>query len=528
MKEKFQKVIEKLTDLWNKLSVKTRIIGISAISAVVIVLIVVIAVTNTTKYELLCSGLDNSEAAQIYSAVSAKNIPVKVSGDSVYVKQGTANSVLMQLAEQGLPEGKLSYDIYSSGTNYAETDKDKDIKQIQQTQDRLQDTIETIPGVKKAIVNIAKTDSNSYVLVTDKTPTTASVKLSLSSGTTLTKTQVNGIIELVAHSVSGLSTDQVTIADSDGNELNATVTGTDETADQLIMKNKYESNIKEKLLGMLDQIYGEGNANVVVNADIDYSKVSTVTNNYTSGVASIVTGSSEVSYEGSSIPEGVTGVSGTQPAYPDNEDSTTNAYNSKESTTTSYAVGSIQEAVSRVGGKLNKLTVAIVLNNNNPIAATTDAAALQTTIAAAAGTTADNVSIQQMAFSSEMPPEVVSQPKFTLPMGISVNGQVIYVIIAGLLIIIALICLLIVLLHNRKKKREMREREALEEAQALEEQEKEAEGKIAEGAKGNLPIKSIEETINEGRDNTYKKQIEDFADNKPELVAQILKNWLKD
>lgn len=525
MNEKFKKVIDKLKDLWNKYDKKTKIIGISIASAVVIILIVVLAVANTTKYELLCNGLTQAEAAQIYSSVTAKNIPVKIDGSAVYVKQGMATTVMMQLAEEGLPEGKLSYDIYSSGINYAETDKDKQIKQIQQTQNRLQDTIQTVPGVKQAIVNIAQSNNDTYVLESDKTPTTASVKLTLKNGSQLTKAQVNGIVQLVAHSVQGLSSDNITVADSDGNALNGELTTADQTAEQLNMKTIYENNVKAKLLQMLNQVYGQGNVNIVVNADIDYSKVSTVTNSYTTGVPNYETDTSEVEYTTSSLPAGVTGVSGAQPAYPNTSSNSAAYYTSKSSKTTSMLVGNVQEAASRVGGKLNKLTISVILNNYSAAAANADTNALKASIATAAGTDVANISVQQMGFSSLVPTSSYQQGGFVFP-AITADNKLVYIIVAAVLLFIVLLTLFLVLMHRRRKKREELEEQAVAEAEAAAAEE--AQKNAPAAAKIVVPIKSIEETISESQGNSYKKEIEDFAERKPELVAQILKNWLKD
>ncbi|HEX2939308.1 MAG TPA: flagellar basal-body MS-ring/collar protein FliF, partial [Ruminiclostridium sp.] len=265
MDEKLKKIAQKISGFWKALDKKKKIIIISAAAAVVIILIVVVTALNTTKYELLSSGLTEAEASQVYNAVTAQNVPVKLEGTSIYVQKGTADKMRMLLAEQGLPEGNLSYDIYSSGSNFAETDKDKQIKQQQQIQNRLQDTIETIPGVKQAIVNIAQSDDDTYVLETDKTPTTASVKLTLSPGTTLSKKQVNGIVQLVANSVSGLKSDNITVADSDGTQLNTSDTAEGDTTEQLKTKSSYEAGVKSKLMQMLEPIFGKNNINIVVN-----------------------------------------------------------------------------------------------------------------------------------------------------------------------------------------------------------------------------------------------------------------------
>lgn len=182
-------------------------------------------------------------------------------------------------------------------------------------------------------------------------------------------------------------------------------------------------------------------------------------------------------------------------------------------------VGSVQEAIQKVGGKLNKLTVAVVLNSYSPAAANTDIEGLKETVANAAGTTVDNVSIQQMAFSSAVPASSSEPSSRRMP---SLGPQALYIVIAAALLLIAVLSLVLVLLRQRRKKRE------LEMQQALEAAKEEAQKQLEETKPETPEIKSIEETIAETEKNSYKKEIEKFADQKPELVAQILKNWLKD
>ncbi|MFO7160018.1 MAG: flagellar basal-body MS-ring/collar protein FliF [[Clostridium] cellulosi] len=517
MDEKIKQIAQKISDFWKALDKKKKIIIISAASAVVIILIVVVTALNTTKYELLTSGLTEKEASQVYNAISAQKIPVKIEGTNIYVQKGTADKMRMMLAEQGLPEGDLTYDIYSSGTNFAETDKDKEIKQLQQIQNRLQDTIETIPGVKQAIVNIAKSNEGTYVLETDKVPTTASVKLTLEEGTTLTKKQINGIVQLVKNSVAGLTAENITVADSDGTQLNTDNNGLDDTSEQMLLKSRYESAVKDKLSQMLEKVFGDDNFNVTVNADIDFSTKSTVTTSYTSGVVAYTTRSSETTYSGSSLATGTAGVSGAQPAYPNAGVSGVSQFSNKANETSSMLVGSVQEQIQKKGGQLSKLTVAVILNSRNPAAASVDTEELRQQIANAAGTTIENVSVGQMSFSSASVPENAARG---WPLPLNANNLLLYIIIFGVLIILIGTTLLFILLSRRRKRREEEEQEALEQAQA--------EAMEALQDEKAQPIKSIEETIEESQNNSVKREIENFTDKKPELVAQILKNWLKD
>ena len=526
MDEQLKKLAQKFTATWKAFSRKKQFLIVGTVAAVLIALISIVAVLNTTKYELLYSGLSTSQAGQIYNAVSAQNVPVKVEGTDIYVQQGRANTLRMQLAESNMPQGNLPYDLYASGNNFAETDKDKQIKQLQQTQNRLQSAIETIPYVSNAIVTVAQSDSDTYVLESDQTATTASVKLTLDNGQTLTKSQVDGIVRLVAGSVPGLSTENVTVTDTYGNVLNddSGVNGSGDASEQLEVKSQYEQAQRKKILQLLGNTYGSSNVNVVVNADLDFSSVSTVTNSYTSGVINYQAISSSVTSNTSGAATGATGTSGAQPTYSNTSTTTGGQFTSNYNKTESALVGNVTQATTQNGPKLKKLSIAVLLNTQSTLAAGANAAALKQTIADATGAAVADISIQQLTFSSASIPSsssAVSGPGILIPG----PSNFIYFIVAAALLLIILLSLLLVLLNMRKKKRET-ERAALEAAQA------EALAAAAGSGKPERrplePLKSIEEQLAETEGNSMKKQIEDFTDKKPELVAQILKNWLKD
>lgn len=522
MDKRLKKLLTKLLGDWKALSKKLKITLISVVSAVVVIAVIIAVVLSKPQYELLYSGgLTTGEAGQIYSAVQAKGVAAKVSGTDIYVQKGTADELRMELAEENLPQGNIAYDVYSSGSTWAETDKDKQIKQLQQVQNRLQSAIVTISGVKQAIVTIAQGNDDTYVLDSDKQPTTASVMLKLDNGFSLSQKQVSAIVQMVAHSVSGLTADNVSVTDEDGTPLTESDTGLDATSDQLVMKSKYESAMKSKVMPLLKKIYGDGNVDAVVNADIDFSSVSTVTNTPTSGVPSSVSKSSQATNNISSGASGTTGVNGAQPTYPTTSSQSSGTLTTQSNESTSYAVGSIQEQIKQNGGRLKNLTVSVILNTHNAAAANADPNTLKQMIANALGTTVNNVDISQLGFSSALASASATSRGLSLA-NISTMGLL---IIAGAaLLLSALITLLIVLLKRRRKKK-------IEKQQAAMIARLEAE-KAKEDAKSEKkpaqPIKSIEDTIKESETNSYKKQIEDFADKKPELVAQILKNWLKD
>src|SRR5690606_9847981 len=91
------------------------------------------------------------------------------------------------------------------------------IRKKRATEGEIQRTIKMINGVTSARIHIV-TPRKSLFVADQKSPT-AAVYLKTKRGTRLEKRQIDGIANLVARSVEGLETKNVTIIDSNGKVL---------------------------------------------------------------------------------------------------------------------------------------------------------------------------------------------------------------------------------------------------------------------------------------------------------------------
>jgi flagellar biosynthesis/type III secretory pathway M-ring protein FliF/YscJ len=163
------------------------------------------------------------------------------------------------------------------------------------------------------------------------------------------------------------------------------------------------------------------------------------------------------------------------------------------------------------------LTISVLLNNKSQSAANVDNTAIKQAVASAVGLTdTTNISVQQLPFSTSTASSIATKTATTTLSPIVVEGA------AGVLVV-ALIAIILLMLLTRSKKQK---------SASLA---KGAPGAVLQAAQGGVEggtpsnYKSIEQTIEEAAGkNTVKNQIADFTDDKPELVAQLLKNWLKD
>ena len=167
------------------------------------------------------------------------------------------------------------------GTGYELLDEDQalgtsqfmEANRIKRSQEgELQRTITSFRNVQSARVHIAIPQRSVFMRSSNKP--TASVFLTLTSGASLSDTQINAIANLVASSVPELHVDDVTIVDQRGNLLSREDVNLGlELADkQFQYTRKFEQGLMERIRGILSPIVGVDGFQAQVTADIDFTQ----------------------------------------------------------------------------------------------------------------------------------------------------------------------------------------------------------------------------------------------------------------
>ncbi len=253
--------------------------GVIAAAAVVVALgVIYMTISGRPTYSPLFTNLSASDAASITSKLSADKIPYKLSptGTEVMVPANDVASARISMAEAGLP---TQSNVGLSQVNQAGITTSQLAQQTDYLiglQGELETTIDAISGVQSSQVNVALPANQTFVL-NGSNPTGASVLVDLAPGATLSPDEVQAIVHLVASSVPGLTAGDVTVADSNGNLLAGpgvtAAIGTETAATQ-----SYDKAVEAKVEGYLTTVLGPNNADVVVNAALDFNKTSTTTN----------------------------------------------------------------------------------------------------------------------------------------------------------------------------------------------------------------------------------------------------------
>lgn len=556
MNEKIKSVVTTVKTKWTDASKMAKILVISIpIVVIAIIIVLCIILNNTSKNTaVLFSGLSNSEAGEIASAIQALDgapeVTVNAKGD-VIVPAERADSIRMQMWAQGYPKSTTNYDIWDNGVDLWSTDMDKREIKRQQLETRLGSTISSMDKIQAATVNLTLPETSNYVISTEKGDSQCAVFLQLrSDAEPLTNAEVRAIYRGVTTSVEGLTNENVSVMDSKMNSYewvdpeldnvddDEDKSGVDVARKRLEFEREFVQVLKDGLGEMFTKMYGENGFAFNVSARLNYDAKDVESTQYqpVDGTNAGVINHQDQVNEGGKLDEdggvvGVTPNADTSPDYPTItglEDGQTFYYNKNE---IQYSVSNIKETVKKDGYSIDALTVGLVVNQTNMTQAEREA--LQSIVANAAGTTLDYVSVYNLPFSLDGTNPGVSgdgNVQIITPRVDTFRDVLLYVVVGlGVLLLILLVVTLF-MGHSRKKKIRRRQEAAFAAAAQG--------GAVAGGANAQEPeqpeevdfnIASLtEEAAKESRETILKREISDFSKTNPEIVAQIIKNMMKD
>ncbi len=385
-----------------------------------------------------------------------------------------------------------------------------------QLQERLQESIKTINGVKDAIVTITVPDNNNFAWDANKEESSASVKINLMPGTTLAKSQVQGIKRLVETSVTGLKEENLAIIDTEGNDLvsNMDMLQTDTIKLRLEIEKQIQKDIENNIKKILEKAFGKDNYEVSAKCTINLDKKISENLQYVpdkdsnSGIIQSKDNNVEIVGDGE-VNGGVVGTEANSevPVYPDVTIEGNNIYY-KDNSSINYLVSQIKEQVQHEPGNIEDMSVAVIINKDKITEEDSDK--IISLIANSAGIKTDKVALYNMKFNEpvvDVFDEEGALKEFTdkekLIIGISIASA-----------ILLLLIIVIIVSKIKKAKRKKKEQELIEAGLANKETESWAD------IRDEIEVKETKEIV-------LKKQISEFASANPEIAAQLIRTWLK-
>jgi|LSQX01.1.fsa_nt_gb flagellar M-ring protein FliF len=404
MPESLKRISKQLNEFWNNLDKSNRI-RIGLIAAVLLVIVVCSTILlNKKEYSVLYTDLEPQDAGEIMTALNDMKVEAKTQGSStILVDKKEEDKVRMMLASEGYPKNGFNYDFFTNNISFSTTDFEKQ-KYLQfQLQDRLQDTIRTLDGVYDAIVTISLPEQDSFVLKSDRQPSSASVVLILESGVEIISNKIKAIEDLMTKSVIGLTPENLSIVDNNMNILNDSEKSEIDIANnQYQVQNDARERFKKQITSMLEPIFGRGNVITEVSVELNFDEQITESIQFEPVIDDegiIVSMNELIEQMNDSIEGGVPGQDSNMgvSVYPELRD-TEGAYN-RTHRTINYEVNQIKEQIKRAQGQIKEMSVSVVINNGGNEISQEVMGGVQDVVAGAVGINTDRVVVRNMTFA---------------------------------------------------------------------------------------------------------------------------------
>ncbi len=226
------------------------------------------------NYSLLYSNISGQEASEVVAVLSASEIPYEIDRKSgaILVPDGQVHAARLKLASQGLPRGSgFGLESIAGESGFSTSQFIENARYHHALETELARTIANLRPVQNVRVHLALPKAT--VFLRPKNQASASVMLSLYPGRSLDQSQVSAIVHLVASSIPGLSSSQVTVVNQQGQLLSSP----DDSSEMAINMRQFEyvQNLEavyvERIEGLLTPLLGPGRIRATVTADLDFT-----------------------------------------------------------------------------------------------------------------------------------------------------------------------------------------------------------------------------------------------------------------
>lgn len=536
MNEQVKKVTKVFTQFWESQDKKRKILYISLLAAIVLIAVAVTVILNRKDYVVLYEGLENAEASEMVALIEEMGYDAILSGGAISVPAGTENQITMQLAMQNYPKSGLNYQLTTASTDMFSTESERRAYAKIDMENRLSALFSSMENISSSTVTLYIPEQRNTVVSSIKEYPTASVYVTLKDIDKLSNEQIVGIKNIVRTSCS-IAEENIEIVDSYGipqliteeNNFDIIVDITKKFA----YKTNLENSIKAKILEILTPSFGEDGVSAAVNMVLDFdTKVSETTDysadgNNNTGVLQHADGKDASG--GTTVDGGIVGVeTNADDTFP-TADTAGNDRWTDNSFSNTYLVDTYKEQVEKDGYVIDSLSISVVILTDY-----LSEAQKQELVRAVGNAASVNPEIMADVVS------VIALPKWVDPEEIETGDPAIFLgltfdqlVVIGAAVLIALIIVFIVLAiisGNAKKQRKAFEQQIIETSGLVGpdgEEEEPVDMFLFSDDEDKLEIPSLTDEQTETKEVVIRREITEFANHSPEIVAQLLKSWIK-
>ncbi|MFZ5813995.1 MAG: flagellar basal-body MS-ring/collar protein FliF [Bacillota bacterium] len=371
------------------------------------------------QWEVFLKANDPTEVTSLTARLDELQVRYRLTGDglTIMVPASERSAANLAKAQAGLPSGgHVGLEIFAE-PQFGATEFDKKVNYERAMEGELARSLMRIGDIQYATVNLNLPERS--VFVRDRQQPSASVLVQPRLGRNLSKENVVAIRNFVASSVEGLAPEKVTVINDKGILLSK---GLDETgeaagldAETLAQQREREQLLTDKILSVLEPIFGVGNVAASVTVEFEHQITRTEERIVGSGAPqTTVTERSGTQTQGTTNGNGATAVPATPdanaptppPVYQQQQtQSATESFTTR--TQTQYALGEKLQTTVSPSGAIKRVSTAITINREELTAAQIDQ--IRQLAASATGAGLGDVSVLAMSFTPR-PDSVLPEP----------------------------------------------------------------------------------------------------------------------
>lgn len=402
-------VMGRVKQIWGGMSRPVRWLTVGLLVALALSLAVAVYL-NRPRWEVFYKASDPSEVSTLVAHLDELGVPSRVTGNGLVIEVPARERSAANLAkaQAGLPSsGHVGLEIFAQ-PQFGATEFDRQVNYKRAMEGELSRSLMRIADIEYAKVNLNVPEKS--VFVRDEEPPSAAVLVQLRSGRTLDADNVTAIINFVASSVEGLTPDRVTVIDSQGRELRPADDDAQRLdAEALAFQRQREEQLTQKLLQVLEPIFGRGNVAASVTVELDHQSsrteerivgqgvpVATVSERSGSQTQGTSTEPAPVSTQlpGQGETPGVTAPA--VPIYQEPSVSTESGESYQSRTETRYDVGERNQVTVSPAGSVKRISAAVTINQDTLTQSEIDL--IRQHAASATGAQLSDVTVLAMSF----------------------------------------------------------------------------------------------------------------------------------
>ncbi|MBF0469340.1 MAG: flagellar M-ring protein FliF, partial [Desulfamplus sp.] len=276
---------EQVVKIYKEMSLYKKIALGSLILIMIAGFITMFVWANKIEFKAAYAELSEEDASTIVAKLKENKTPYKLQngGKTILVPEAQVYDVRLALAKEGIPKGSgVGYEIFDK-TDFGTTEFVQKINKLRAIQGELARTIRAFEEVKDAKVMIVLPKDSVFVEETKKP--SASILLELKSD--LEDEQIAAIAHLVSSAIEDLTPELITIVDTTGRILFEAKTMEEKKAQkkeqeeqdkvkkladtQYQYKERYETELADRIQTMLERVVGKDKAIVRVVSDMDFT-----------------------------------------------------------------------------------------------------------------------------------------------------------------------------------------------------------------------------------------------------------------